>query len=829
MAKTYNSGSYISTDNGKFRLEVTASLTNAGIVCTPKIHVSDAFSHSQKFELSYYANNKTAKTKKKLANNDKTVKKSGTYKFTPFTISWGRVTHVIKLKINGKTAKINANTIVSSTKPDAPNVTVERVQPTRWKITVKAKGKNSQPINKVYLEYTNVKNPQDGDWSSLNYDTFSATTDSHTSEFMQEINLNEYYIFRARVSGDTSGTERYSSWTRSDTGYVSRPDEAEDVAMDEETATITWSANLSDIDKKIVTGWNIYRAEGETFTLIDSVEAEEGQVYYSWTESSQLVGHSFKYKVVPYNDYGESWDSSAIEVSIEGAPYAPSSTQVHYYYNEDGSVVISVDLTDGVEHTYIESSTDGTTWTQIADLTAPANSYTDMSATSNTVYRVRFGNDSGYSEYSDTYQPAEKVKPDEPTILIPVNDTYVALDNGSIDIIWQHNSRDNSPQKARKLRYYINNAWTAWTTVTTTDSSYTYDISSLSSQTMKIQLQTQGDNGLWSDSSEVEVKLCTAPSLIIDSPTGLQTSLPLVVEFIYTDDPVFGAFEEIYLDAIDEEGDVIYSTSTDDSSITEISLMGALFEPEIEYTLQMSARSITGLTASYITTFTVEYSDEVLEGSLYPVVDNDEETGYAYINISREIADDDEDPITPADIVHAYLYRNSNAEKVLIQEVEEGMTVIDKYAPVNESYEYELLQLYEDGNASKITVDAVNPCPYSFIYWGKNYDKIAYAQWNPSQSTSLSRPEKTLVRYSGRQYPVAYDSKARQETATFNADLEFEELQDFIRMMNAGGTGIWKSVQGRTFLASFDLDFERVDNVKDLYKCSLRVTRIEGD
>ena len=833
---TYNSGSYISTDNGKFRLECDVTVSSAGMVITPKIHITDAFKEAQTFELTYYANNTTKKTKKTAANGTtKKYKKAGTHKLTTFTIKSYSVSKPIKLKVNGKTATISGGTIKSTLAPPTPSISVEQTKPTIWTITVTGKGEEEQPVNKVYVEYTNVKNAQDGDWSSLNYDSFgyhpsSSNTKAYESVFKPEIEQNQYYRFRARASGSLTGTEKFSGWVYSD-GMVSRPEETSDVAIEQSTQTITWTADLNDIDKGIVKGWYIYRSENssDAYTQVADIAAVAGTVYYSWTDTSQATGHTYSYKVVGYNKTGESWDTSATTVALEGAPYAPDITDIQYYYDEDGSVVISVSLSSNVDTTYIERSNNGgTSWTQIAALEAPTSSYTDNAATSDSIYRVRFGNNGGNSDYSDVFQPAAQVAPNVPTILLPVYLSNVVIDNGSVLVYWQHNPLDGSPQAAAQVLIKNGSQTIMTVNINTSETSFYWDVSELSPMTAKIQVKTKGANGLWSDFASTDFNLVNEPRITITSPTGIQSSLPLTVDFTY--EPSSGNLEEVQVEILDEDGDSVFTTNksyTSNPSTDSISLMDALLESEVEYSLQVVSRESNGLTAKHITNFSVEYSQELLAGSLYPIVDSDEETGLVTVQVSRDIGDDGETPA--AEINHAYLYRNANGEKVLLGEVEDGFELTDKLAPVNKEFSYELLQIYSGGSAALASIEAYNPSHYSFIYWGNGYNKVARAQWNPSQTTALGRPEKTLVRYSGRKYPVVYDSKAREEQATFTAVLEPDELDDFIAVIQSGGTGIWKSVQGRTFEASFDLDFKRVDSDYnlELYECTLKVVRVE--
>jgi hypothetical protein len=95
----------------------------------------------------------------------------------------------------------------------------------------------------------------------------------------------------------------------------------------------------------------------------------------------------------------------------------------------------------------------------------------------------------------------------------------------------------------------------------------------------------------------------------------------------------------------------------------------------------------------------------------------------------------------------------------------------------------------------------------------------------------MKRPEKTQVRYSGRKYPVTYDSKAMDEGFTFNFILtDREQLNNFRYMLRNGGHGIWKSGDGDVYDADFEFDYSSRYTGPNIYwNCSLSVTRIDGD
>lgn len=172
-------------------------------------------------------------------------------------------------------------------------------------------------------------------------------------------------------------------------------------------------------------------------------------------------------------------------------------------------------------------------------------------------------------------------------------------------------------------------------------------------------------------------------------------------------------------------------------------------------------------------------------------------------------------------------------------------TIFDRFCPINNEFEYQLIQVTESGHISYSSVAVQFNTLYWYCYWGPTYDNVAKARWNPSGSASYSRPERQSVRYSGRQYPVVYDSDAIEETYSFSVELieddymidnmgddetALETIDLYRQLMLDGGVGFWKSFSGDVYFATFDFSYsvDYKDRIKK-YPCSLSVTRIEGN
>ena len=383
--------------------------------------------------------------------------------------------------------------------------------------------------------------------------------------------------------------------------------------------------------------------------------------------------------------------------------------------------------------------------------------------------------------------------------------------------MWAHQTVDGSPQIDAEI--YRGNTLIADNLGSASSYTLSYTMWVLGSYTIKVR--TKGANGLWSPFLSHEIQLVNRPEILITEPTGTVSTLPLTLTFFAT-----GNLERVNVRIIDEDGNEVFTTEKSyPTSITgydSISLMGLLFEPDVQYMIYISGQFEYGI-ASHQTSIVVEYDEDAdLEGALYAYSEEDN-NAIAYITIGR----DEEESAEPLIVTKAYLYRDSNGENVLIGEVKENDTLTDLFAPVNIQYQYKLLQLFDDGTAATVVTDTMIPSNYSYIYWGNNYSNIIRAIWNPQISNSINRPEKQLVRYSGRNYPVSYDSKARDEKSTFTAQVEYATLEELIKFMNSGGSGIWKSVQGRCYLASFEMNWQRVNAQYpvDLYDVTLQITR----
>ena len=155
--------------------------------------------------------------------------------------------------------------------------------------------------------------------------------------------------------------------------------------------------------------------------------------------------------------------------------------------------------------------------------------------------------------------------------------------------------------------------------------------------------------------------------------------------------------------------------------------------------------------------------------------------------------------------------------------------IVDKYAPLNTAYVYEVVTYAASGAyAVEVTPNLLESTRW-FAYWGEN--NIAWAQWNPSGSYTLARPEKKRVHYAGRKWPVSYDSKAMdQEHSMTWTVVDMDDWRNgFIDLMNDGGRGVYKGCDGWVFHADFDYSATpQYTSITRMGDMSLTISRIDG-
>lgn len=844
-----SSGTY-SLDSGKYYFLVTATFTTSKITYKVQLIVTDEMKTKHKF---------TAKSPWSTVSLN--VKK-GTHTFFTDVIRDSQSVGKIEFKVDGKSkVTIKAGTIAyKSAAPKSPaKITARLINDARIDIVVEGSQYHTVPTNKIEIERckdvmdTNAYSPIPSSPFSVSEDTWDSYVLSRSDQ-SAEIERGHRYRYRARAANNLSGKK--SAYIYSDIIYTTAANDAQagdTVAqrISNNEVQISWSiSSVAYVNNNLVTRFLIYRSDnGGAFKQIGELAADTAHTQYSYTDGSCTPDNTYRYAIKFDGSGSEAETMTAESETIYMTPARPQG--ISAAHDSGGNVVVTIkNESKTATHVCIERRLDSVSWAQIAEeeYVAGGQTYIDDSATAEDTieYRVRNRCDQltgadAYSDYISSASVIEKAPPNPPTLRSPISGSAILLDQGRIRMVWQHNATDGSSQELAQLRHRKNSG--AWTTVSLTDESY-YNLPITSGYSagdiITWQVRTRGAftddaNGGYSEwSQEATVSILTKPVLTFTSPDNEEeiTTLPVDLSWTYSDQS--GRLQTLTVD-IKKENTLIKTfdvpVGDGSSGAYSYSLAGFLFENDTVYGITATALSSSGFTSVSDIAASIAYEEVSLDGGLIPTCEFDED-GIATIVIERDITPDEETGLVPdpIEIQEAYLYRVHDGERQLVASgVDEGIQIADKYAPINVVFSYELLMLTQNGKVSIVTIDVMQQSRYWFVYWGK--DSIARATWNPEGSAALKRPEKTQIRYSGRKYPVSYDSDATEETFGFTWEtFEREELNAFRQMIRDGGRGIWKSGDGDVYDADFELAYSASYKSRQrIWKCTLSVTRIDGD
>ena len=240
------------------------------------------------------------------------------------------------------------------------------------------------------------------------------------------------------------------------------------------------------------------------------------------------------------------------------------------------------------------------------------------------------------------------------------------------------------------------------------------------------------------------------------------------------------------------------------------------------YTVVVMARSSSSLQTTANASFLVDFTEPV-EGSLQ--VQNEPETGYVSLLASFDNTGADE----PAVSISVSRVNPDGTVTPLLTDGASGSGIVDRYAPLNTPYQYAVSTKASSQAVKTVYVDNVIESDYWFAYWGEN---VASAKWNPDNGgIQVTRPQKTRVYYAGRKDPVSYDGHAVALTESPSwMFIEKSEADAFVRLIEDGGRGIYKSCDGWVYHADFDLTLNPSYTAIGYYgKAALTITKIAGD
>lgn len=546
----------------------------------------------------------------------------------------------------------------------------------------------------------------------------------------------------------------------------------------------------------------------------------------SYVDTSTAAGHAYTYRVrleyVPEagEDYtlASAWVTSSATYNSPAAPTAISGARL-------AGTTVRVTLTNtaststGLE---VQASTSSSDWSGAISQTFAGAGLTTADITGlGGIYYFRARNTRGalVSAWSPVSAAVATLTPPAAPTLIAPNSAVWNISTPSIVYKWQHNPLDGSAQTAAQLQTSTDggSTWTTYTESTAQSHTVTYSGADVG-KTITWRVRTKGaDASYGAYSASKSFLVAQAPSISItledsngnDVTNGTLTDMPLRYALTVNDPSgtVAGATVEIG------------GYSEDATSLSgEISAVEFLPLDGTTYTFTANVQSTSTLAASGAVTVTTSFV--MPQAGTLAVSDAD---GIETLTVGLAAQEAGE---TAA--VSIAVYREYAGKTVLLaQGLADGDTITDLYAPLNVDYAYIVATFSSAGIARQTRFPQRIKCSkWLVVYNGK----VASAIWNPAGDIALKRPQRTLVQYIGRTYPVSYDGTALADERSMSWVLLSEDERDaFIDLMQSGGAGVYKSGDGAVFMAVFDVKFKPAYTTRTQYgTVSLTITRTES-
>lgn len=543
----------------------------------------------------------------------------------------------------------------------------------------------------------------------------------------------------------------------------------------------------------------------------------------SYLDTSVTYDSVYTYTLYGASD-GEIVTSGATSNSVTMLPAKVRGITLSRVSGSTGTIAVSLSNISRVA-TSIEyqTSANGSTWSTSTEISGnPVKSFTIAGLSGMCYVRVRNKNAIGTSAWKTSDAIAATGAPLPPTLIAPIN--IADTDDSSSKFIWQHNPIDSTEQSSAIIEYSTDNA--SWTTITVTGSSQEYTLPSFAEGThVYWRAKTKGAYNAYSEYAYAEFTAYGEPVFSFVQPSSMTiTTMPINVRVLYIDTAGF-ACTEAYVE-LRQNGITLYKEQmTQSTQFGQIHLGASITTSEYilennqTYQLVVTARSESSLqgsiTANITTSFTVPRKCKVT-----PLFD--ETTGYVGLNIGY-------DGTGGAAVTGVDVFRVTDHVQQLVKNVSVGTSITDRYAPLNTPVTYRVVSNSSTGAIYTNDIVVTFKSKVWYAYWG---DNVAYAKWNPEEGgIELSRPEKVLSYYSGRKYPVSYDGAAVSETrATSFMLIDKDRANDFRKLMEDGGRGVYKSCDGQVCHADFTVRLTPALTKQEYYgSLELGITRIDGD
>ena len=585
--------------------------------------------------------------------------------------------------------------------------------------------------------------------------------------------------------------------------------------------TVSWTAPTTSTTKPVSSIKVERSVDGGSWSQVASV----GGTTTSYSDTSTSADHSYAYRVRSYNSAGYS--SYATSGTTYNTPSAPASiTASRLAETKVGLTIANAARTATALE--LQRSSDQSVWENVATITgSPVTATEDEPGGGTFWYRARNTRDALISAWSPVSNAVVTIcAPNAPALIAPVSGVTLSMATLALVFTWKHNPIDGSAQTYAELRYRASSGEAVgiedepWSTIVIDGKAESVSVENdfEVNSTITWSVRTKGaheDFGPWSSNRVFYLR--QEPSVSFSAPADgfVIENTPIRVQLQYDD--ASGSLANATL-VVSDGVSTVYSL--DMGTTTEAVIYADDWLPEngLTYTLSVSVRSSSTLTASAIREVSVDF---ILPQPAKLELKPDEETGYmsAYIGIEANEG--------MAEISSVSVYRITEEGRILLGSgLEVGTSISDRFAPLNTDYFYEAVSFADSGAVNIASFIARIDSSWAYLYFSNG---MARGMWNP-QTTHDIEPSYKLVHYAGRKYPVGYMRDNLAESHTVQVTLiGRDEARAFRKMATVCEPVVAKTWDGLVFHAIPTLKFAPVSGTSAYWgEVSVNLDRIDG-
>nr|DAM36536.1 MAG TPA: hypothetical protein [Caudoviricetes sp.] len=535
--------------------------------------------------------------------------------------------------------------------------------------------------------------------------------------------------------------------------------------------SLTWAGDYTGLDGGYP--WSgVYVDRGRDGATPSNL-ATLGWAATNYSDNSTEAGHRYDYRLYSYGPGGTSQATDTLTLYTTPIAcalleaYKPTATTVGLRATGAPAYVDSWEF---------QASTDGgTTW---ADAVFDGDWVCADPPKGTVRFRVRALKSSGgsspvtlYGAWAESNDVATLCAPLAPLVSVP----DVVATGTSLTIAWAPNHPDATPQT--KAQVEVTDQAGATTTTDAAGAETTLvrpAASQAAAGSIRVRVRTHGEYDAWGEwSSYAIVRVAVAPRVAFSAPTAGMTlaALPLSVAWAVTDET---GVSEQSLSIAGPSGATVWSASPG-RGVRSLSVGSeAGFLNSTDYTLTYSMRAGSGLTLTKAIAFKTRWaSPDAPDVSV-----TFDSSLAAHVRVTAAT--------TGIAAVSFDVARVSGDGRLQLgTSLRSGHEVIDRLAPLNVAYSYEVTAHAATGATLVTTTTVTNEAGAAALNFGRDAGECWLGLYDPGHSKDVSHDATAVHLFNGNDLPEVYTTGERDVTRSYSFSVGESDFKRLDAMCNA--------------------------------------------